>query len=81
VTVKRDPKALPNYVDETERKQRREGGLCIKCGASGHTIKDCKVGWKPTQVKDAKGKVAEEEVKSEDSDSGTECSRLLLRIN
>jgi hypothetical protein len=44
VTVKRDPKALPNYVDEAERKRRRESGLCIKCGAAGHTIKDCKVG-------------------------------------
>jgi hypothetical protein len=41
VTVKRDLKALPNYVDETERKRRKEAGLCIKCGNSGHTIKDC----------------------------------------
>jgi hypothetical protein len=51
-TAKRDPKALPNYVDEVERKRRREAGLCIKCGATGHTIKDCKVGWKPAKVKE-----------------------------
>jgi hypothetical protein len=72
VTVKRDPKALPNYVDEVERKQRREGGLCIKSGASGHTIKDCKVGWKPPKTKEEKGKVAEEEEKSEGSELGKE---------
>jgi hypothetical protein len=72
VTVKRDPKALPNYVDEVERKRRREAGLCIKCGATGHTIKDCKVGWKPAKIKEEKGKVAEEETKSEDSESGKE---------
>jgi hypothetical protein len=72
MTVKRDPKALPNYVDEAERKRRREGGLCIKCGATGHTIKDCKVGWKPAKVKEEKGKVAEEEEKSEESESGKE---------
>jgi hypothetical protein len=72
LTVKRDPKALPNYVDEAERKRRREGGLCIKCGASGHTIKDCKVGWKPAKAKEEKGKVAEEEEKSEGSESGKE---------
>jgi hypothetical protein len=67
ITVKRDPKALPNYVDESERKRRREAGLCIKCGATGHTIKDCKVGWIPAKIKEEKGKVAEEETKSEDS--------------
>jgi hypothetical protein len=61
VTVKRDIKALPNYVDETERKRRREAGLCIKCGNSGHTIKDCWVGWKVPKAKEEKGKVAEEE--------------------
>jgi hypothetical protein len=72
VTVKRDPKALPNYVDEVERKRRREAGLCIKCGAAGHTIKDCKVGWKPAKTKEEKGKVAEEEIKSEDSELGKE---------
>jgi hypothetical protein len=72
VTVKRDPKALPNYVDETERKRRREAGLCIKCGTAGHTIKDCKMGWKPAKVKEEKGKIAEEEVKSEESESGKE---------
>jgi hypothetical protein len=72
IAVKRDPKALPNYVDETERKRRREAGLCIKCGATGHTIKDCKVGWKPAKVREEKGKVAEEETKSEDSESGKE---------
>jgi hypothetical protein len=72
VTVKRDPKALPNYVDEAERKRRREAGLCIKCGGAGHTIKDCKVGWKPVKAKEEKGKVAEEEVKLEDSESGKE---------
>jgi hypothetical protein len=66
VTVKRDVKALPNYVDETERKRRREAGLCIKCGLTGHTIKDCKVGWKPPKAKEEKGKIAEEE-KSEES--------------
>jgi hypothetical protein len=66
VTVKRDIKALPNYVDETERKRRREAGLCIKCGNSGHTIKDCRVGWKVPKAKEEKGKVAEEE-KSEES--------------
>jgi hypothetical protein len=71
VTVTRDPKALPNYVDETERKRRREAGLCIKCGATGHTIKDCKVGWKPAKDKEERGKVAEEEIK-EDSESGKE---------
>jgi hypothetical protein len=72
VTIKRDPKALPNYVDEAERKRRREAGLCIKCRATGHTIKDCKVGWKPAKAKEEKGKVAEEEAKSEDSESGKE---------
>jgi hypothetical protein len=66
VTVKRDVKALPNYVDETERKRRREAGLCIKCGTAGHTIKDCQVGWKVPKAKEEKGKVAEEE-KSEES--------------
>jgi hypothetical protein len=66
VTVKRDIKALPNYVDETERKRRREAGLCIKCGNSGHTIKDCRVGWKVPKAKEEKGKIAEEE-KSEES--------------
>jgi hypothetical protein len=66
VTVKRDVKALPNYVDETERKRRREAGLCIKCGLTGHTIKDCRVGWKPPKAKEEKGKIAEEE-KSEES--------------
>jgi hypothetical protein len=72
VTVKRDIKTLPNYVNETERKWRREAGLCIKCGNPGHTIKDCKVGWKPAQVKEEKGKVVEEEAKSEDTESGKE---------
>jgi hypothetical protein len=72
ITVKKDPKTIPNYVDETERKRRREAGLCIKCGATGHTIKDCKVGWKPAKIKEEKGKVAEEEAKSEDSESGKE---------
>jgi hypothetical protein len=72
VTVKRDPKALPNYVDEAERKRRREAGLCIKCGTSGHNIKDCKVGWKQAKVKEEKGKVAEEEEKSEEMESGKE---------
>jgi hypothetical protein len=66
VMVKRDIKALPNYVDETERKRRREAGLCIKCGNSGHTIKDCRVGWKVPKAKEEKGKIAEEE-KSEES--------------
>jgi hypothetical protein len=66
VTVKRDVKALPNYVDKSERKRQREAGLCIKCGLAGHTIKDCKVGWKPAKTKEEKGKVAEEE-KSEES--------------
>jgi hypothetical protein len=66
VTVKRDIKALPNYVNETERKQRKEARLCIKCGNSGHTIKDCWVGWKVPKVKEEKGKLAEEE-KSEES--------------
>jgi hypothetical protein len=66
VMVKRDIKALPNYVDETERKRRKEAGLCIKCGNSGHTIKDCWVGWKVPKVKEEKGKLAEEE-KSEES--------------
>jgi hypothetical protein len=65
-TVKRDVKALPNYVDEAERKRRREAGLCIKCGLAGHTIKDCKVGWKPAKAKEEKGKIGEEE-KSEES--------------
>jgi hypothetical protein len=69
--VKKDPKSLPNYVEESELKRRREGGLCIKCGAAGHTIKDCKVGWKPAKVKEEKGKVAEEG-KSEGSESGKE---------
>jgi hypothetical protein len=72
LTVKRDPKALPNYVDKAERKQRREGGLCIKCVASGHTIKDCKVGQKPAKAKEEKGKIAEEEEKSEGLESGKE---------
>jgi hypothetical protein len=71
-TVKRDIKALPNYVDEAEWERRREAGLCIKCGNSGHTIKDCKVGWKPAKAKEEKGKIAEEETKSEDSESGKE---------
>jgi hypothetical protein len=71
VTVKREVKSLPNYVDETERKRRREAGLCIKCGNTGHTIKDCKVGWKPVKGKEEVGKIAEE-VKSEDSESGKE---------
>jgi hypothetical protein len=65
VTVKRDIKALPNYIDESERKCRREAGLCIKCSNSGHTIKDCRVGWKVPKAKEEKGKVAEEE-KSEE---------------
>jgi hypothetical protein len=72
MTVKRDPKALPNYIDEAERRCRKEGGLCIKCGATGHTIKDCKVGWKPAKAKEEKGKVAEEEEKSEWTESGKE---------
>jgi hypothetical protein len=72
VTIKRDVKASPNYVDETERKRRWEAGLCIKCGATGHTIKDCKVGWKPAKVKEEQGKVAEEETKSEDIELGKE---------
>jgi hypothetical protein len=72
VTIKRDVKTSPNNVDETERKRRREAGLCIKCGATGHTINDCKVGWKPAKVKEEKGKVAEEEAKSEDTESGKE---------
>jgi hypothetical protein len=79
VTIKRDIKTSPNYVDETERKQRREAGLCIKCGNTGHMIKDCKVGWKTAKVKEEKGKIVEEEAKSEDSKSGKERSRLLLR--
>jgi hypothetical protein len=61
-TVKRDIKALPNY----ERKRRREARLCIKCGNSGHTIKDCRVGWKVPKAKEEKGKTVEEE-KSEES--------------
>jgi hypothetical protein len=72
VTIKRDIKTSPNYVDETERKRRREAGLCIKCGATGHAIKDCKVGWKPAKVKEEKGQIAEEEAKSEDTESGKE---------
>jgi hypothetical protein len=72
VTIKRDIKTSLNYIDETERKRRREAGLCIKCGATGHTIKDCKVGWKPAKIKEEKGKVAEEEAKSEDTESGKE---------
>jgi hypothetical protein len=79
VTIKKDPKALPNYVDEVERKWRREGGLCIKCGASGHTIKDCKVGWKPAKAKEEKGKVTEEEEKSE-LDLGKEWGWVLLCV-
>jgi hypothetical protein len=71
VMVKRDLKALPNYVDETEWKRRREAGLCIKCRNSGHTIKDCRVGWKPPKTKEEKGKVAGEE-KPEESESGKE---------
>jgi hypothetical protein len=55
VTVKWDLKALPNYVDKAERK-RREAGLCIKCRNSGHTIKDCKVGWKVPTIKEEKAK-------------------------
>jgi hypothetical protein len=70
VTIKRDLKALPNYVDENERKRRKDAGLCIKCGNSGHTIKDCKVGWKVPKAKEEKAKVAEE--KSEGSESGKE---------
>jgi hypothetical protein len=63
VTVKRDLKALPNYIDEAERKRRREAGLCIQCGNSGHTIKDCRVGWKvPAKAKEEKGKVGEEKL-------------------
>jgi hypothetical protein len=65
VTVKRDIKALPNYIDETERKCRREAGLCIKCSNSGHTIKDCRLGWKVPKAKEAKGKVVEEEISEE----------------
>jgi hypothetical protein len=70
VTVKRDLKALPNYVDEVKRKRRKEAGLCIKCGNWGHTIKDCRVGWKVPKTKEEKVKVAEE--KSEHSESGKE---------
>jgi hypothetical protein len=70
VTVKRDLKALPNYVDETEHKRRKEAGLCIECRNPGHTIKDCKVGWKVPKAKEEKVKVAEE--KSEGSESGKE---------
>jgi hypothetical protein len=72
VTIKKDIKTLPNYIDKVERKRRREGGLCIKCGAMGHTLKDCKVGWKPAEVKEEKGKVAEDEAKAEDTESGKE---------
>jgi hypothetical protein len=72
VTVKRDIKTSPNYVDETERKRRREAGLCIKCGNPGHTIKDCKVGWKPAKTREENGKVVDEEAKSEDTESGKE---------
>jgi hypothetical protein len=72
VTIKRDIKTSPNYVDKTERKRRQEAGLCIKCGATGHTIKECKVGWKPAKIKEEKGKVVEEEDKSEDTESGKE---------
>jgi hypothetical protein len=71
VTVKRDIKALPNYVNEAEQKRWREAGLCIKCGLTGHTIKDCKVGWKPVKTKEEGGKVAAEE-KSESWESGKE---------
>jgi hypothetical protein len=70
VTVKRDLKALPNYVDEAERKRRRDVGLCIKCGNSGHNIKDCKVGWRVPKAKEEKAKIAEE--KSESAESGKE---------
>jgi hypothetical protein len=55
VTIKWDLKALPNYVDEAKRKRRREAGLCIKCGTSGHTIKDCKVGGNQQKIKRKKG--------------------------
>jgi hypothetical protein len=72
VTIKKDIKTSPNYVDKVERKWRREAGLCIKCGATGHTIKDCKVGWKPVKVKEEKGKLAEEETKLEETESGKE---------
>jgi hypothetical protein len=72
VTIKQDIKTSPNYVDETERRQRREAGLCIKCGATGHTFKDCKVGWKPAKAKEEKGKVVEEETKLENTESGKE---------
>jgi hypothetical protein len=58
-------------VEETERKRQREARLCIKCGLTGHTIKDCKVGWKPAKAREEKGKVAAEE-KSESSESGKE---------
>jgi hypothetical protein len=70
VTVKQDLKTLPNYVDEAERKRRRDTGLCIKCGNSGHAIKECKVGWKGPKAKEEKAKIAEE--KSECTESGKE---------
>jgi hypothetical protein len=70
VLVKRDLKALPNYVDEVERKRRKEAGLCIKCGNAGHSIKECKVGWKVPKSQEEKAKITEE--KSESMESGKE---------
>jgi hypothetical protein len=56
-------KADPNYVSETERQQRRNEKLCIKCGKAGHRFAECRTGWKGPGKETAK--VAETKLEKE----------------
>lgn len=80
--------SLPNDVEKEARDARRKEGLCIKCGAPDHGMKQCKNGYlikrlsankgaepskKKDEIKKESGKVAkEEEVAKEGSESESE---------
>lgn len=63
----------PNFVSREEKDRRKANRLCLKCGRSGHGIKDCRTGWRKEGPKEEKkhkesgnaGKVEEEESESE----------------
>lgn len=82
-TTRSDVKlSLPNYVEKEEGDARQKEGLCIKCGAPDHTMKQCKnrysiahlstnrgAGAEKKEHKKETGKVAQEMVCKEESGS------------
>ena len=49
----------PNYVEAGEWDKRREEGLCVKCGAPDHKMRECHNGWSKTRLSANKGKKEE----------------------